>query len=275
MKPGVYDIEHEKYLKMNGLSKSGLSNFSKSPEEYQYKRMHPVEQTKAMRNGTIIHTATLEPSRYREEYAVAPSVDRRTKVGKAKLQAFVEMNPGKEIIAQEEHDLAVNISAAVHNSKKAHEKLSNARIESSVFWNDPDYDFLCKARPDALDESTGTIIDLKTTNDATYNKARNTIMNLKYHWQAAFYLRGMRILEPGKYTNFMFVFVETTPPYYINNIVLSPDFITMAEIEISTLLGDYARCLESDIWPGPPDEITEMEPPEYYRRKFENNELPF
>jgi hypothetical protein len=266
-------MEFDRYLKMVGMSKSGFTNFAKSAENYQHKLQNPIPQNKAMRNGTIIHTATLEPARYREEYAVAPKVDKRTKAGKAKWQAFVDLNPGKEVITQEEHDLAMGISNAVNRSQKARKLLREARVEVSVFWDDPEYGFACKARPDALNEASGVIIDLKTTNDAVrFNK---TILNFKYHWQAAFYLRGMNAVQPGAYTDFIIIAVETTPPYYTNILKLSQDYITIAEIEMSTLFGDYARCLENDAWPGPPDEINEIEPPEYYRRKFESDNVPF
>ena len=256
MKPGIYDnISNKDYHRKIGLSKSGLVNFLKSPEYYQWRLQNPTDPTPAMKLGTHVHTRILEPTRHRETYIVAPAINKRTKAGKAEWAEFQAANEGKEIVTQDEMDIVNAMAESVGRSETASALLSGGTAEQSVFWNDPVHGFLCKCRPDYLNPKYEVIIDLKTTNDISPEAFSKSVANFKYHFQAVHYLAGCEAVMPGQYGAFIFVCVESKEPYPVAVYVLDQESLNLAEVEMEPLLSRYAQCVETDTWPGPPDEV--------------------
>ena len=102
MEPRVYGgIGNEEYHKGPGLSSSDLKLLARSPLHYKTAKAFHPEETNAMRLGTAVHCAILEPDRIDVEYVLAPEgIDRRTKAGKAQW-AELEAT-GKTILSCEE-----------------------------------------------------------------------------------------------------------------------------------------------------------------------------
>jgi len=273
MKTGIYEIEHEEYLKKHGLSCSGLKNFAKSPADYIYKLQNPKPPTPAMLLGTHIHMAVLEPARHRDQYVVAPNVDRRTKKGKSDWAYFVENNDGKTVVTQDEMDTVNGVLKSIKNNETAKQYLKG-EIEKSIAWTEYN-GVLCKARPDVLLEKQNLIVDLKTTQDASPGAFQRTVANYKYHWQAAFYLRGMQEVQPDSYHGFVFVVVETSPPYDVATYQIDPEDIAIAEAEFLPLIDDYMTCSTFDDWPGLPDQLGYISLPNWYRQKVMMDNTPF
>ena len=72
--PGVYaGLTNEAYHGGPGISKSGLDLINKTPATFRYVTDHPTEreETSAMRIGTAVHAAILEPEVFATEYCRA------------------------------------------------------------------------------------------------------------------------------------------------------------------------------------------------------------
>jgi hypothetical protein len=265
MKPGIYhDIPNEDYHAEHCLSKSGMVYFDRYPAYYKWMQNHPTEATKPMLDGTQFHTAALEPTRYRNEYVVAPKCDRRTKVGKALWTEFQAENAGKIVVSQKDWDMVAGMVAAIGANEEACDLLSNCLIEQSVFWNDPEHDFPCQCRPDAM--KPPYVIDLKSCQDATYGAFQRDLVKYKYHWQAAHYLNGLSQVSPAVYTEFIFIAVEKTPPYTCCVYPLDPVDVESTLMHLTDIYERFADCLETDIWPEPKQR--QMSLPNYEKVKI-------
>ena len=101
MNPNIYyNLSAENYHKADGISKSGLDQFRKSPAHYKHWLTAEREETPAMRIGTLTHMSVFQPEMYADRVVVAPIVDRRTKEGKSIWEQFKADNEGKDIITQ-------------------------------------------------------------------------------------------------------------------------------------------------------------------------------
>jgi hypothetical protein len=253
MKPGIYNnISNEDYHRKIGLSKSGLVNFAKSPEYYQWRLMNPTPSTPAMKLGTHAHTRILEPTRHREIYISAPEGLKKT--ARKKWAEFEKDHPGKNVVTFEELEMVNAMAESVAKSETASTLLSGGKAESSVFWNDH-HGNLCKCRPDYLNPKYEVIVDLKTTNDVSPEAFSKSVANFKYHFQAVHYLAGCNAVMPDQYGAFIFVCVENKPPHPVAIYVLDQEALNLAEVEMEPLLSSYAQCMESDTWEGLPDEV--------------------
>jgi len=269
--PGIYTISNDDYhrgIGKNALSKGGLVALEKSPAHLKAYRDNPPDPTLAMIFGSQFHYAVLEPELFDKRYVVAPSVDRRTKKGKAEWAEFqlslAENN--QEVITQENLDLIRQMRDTVFKSEVASGLLSAGVAEQSIFWNHPTWGFPCKCRPDFINEKYDVVVDLKSANEANPKAFARAAVNLKYHWQGYWYLAGIKQILHDRYKDFIFIVVEKAPPYAVQIYILQREHISLAREQIKPLLSRYAECFASDNWPGPPDRIQTLELPTWYVR---------
>ena len=91
----------------------------------------PKPPTTALKLGSMLHKAVLEPNEFNSFYQVIEN--KRTKEGKAKILELEEK--GIEAISFEEKILCNDICDAVANHPIASELFSNGAPEQSFFWD--------------------------------------------------------------------------------------------------------------------------------------------
>jgi len=262
-KPGIYELSNEEYHDQEALNKSGLVELAKSPAHfYEWYNAPNGEPTNAMQIGTALHTAILEPAKYDQSIIIAPQVDKRTKKGKEEWATFEEKAKNKIILTQEEAKTVEGMRDSVSKSATAYDYLMEGIPEQSVFFQDPVHKFLCKVR---LDFYTGLkeVVDLKSCVDAGYDAFSRAIANLKYHWQAWLYLKGITAVTGVEHTKFIFIAVEKAPPYGVAVYEATEAMLKKAQTQIAPLLEVYAQCLKTDVWPGYKDELQYIELPRW------------
>jgi hypothetical protein len=138
--------------------------------------------------------------------------------------------------------------------------------------DDTEYKTMLKVRPDAISRAHSVIIDLKTTADGSYSGFQKSIQNFYYHMSAAMYLEGVNQCKPllnelghFAYTKFVFICVESAPPYLTSVYELSPEYIDIGKALYRRALHDLRRGQEQE-WPGYPDEVRIIEPPPWGNR---------
>lgn len=268
IKPGVYpDISNHDYHTGPGISNSGLNLLRKSPRHYWAAYLDPdreaKEETPALRLGSAIHSAVLEPHKFADEFCCAPDVDRRTKEGKEIYAAFIAESGDKTVLSAKEY---LNVQRVVESvlRHKVYKKIfdgSDGVAETSMYWEDRSVGVLCRIRPDWM--GAGVLLDVKTTEDASPDSFMRSIFTYGYHRQAAFYLDGCKAngIDPGA---FMFMALEKSAPYAIAFYYAEPEMIEQGRKEYKKLLRIYADCLESGNWPGYPEKIVPINLPEWY-----------
>ena len=87
------------------LSKSRLDLINKAPILYKRKYIDGINEqveTSALVLGKALHCRVFEPAEFGKRYAIAPSVDKRTKEGKELYADFVQQSEGLTVLTREQ-----------------------------------------------------------------------------------------------------------------------------------------------------------------------------
>lgn len=277
MEPGVYSgITNDAYHSGVGISKSGLDLIGRSPLHYWSKYLdpqrEPQEPTPAMLLGTAIHSAVLEPDSFANDYIVFPKIDRRTKEGKAYYDELVAQAAGRTIIGAEDYQTCSAIQENVRRHPAAQVLLSDGEPELSVYWRDEQTGVLCKCRPDWMNYKANTIIDVKSTDDASPSGFQKSIVKWGYHVQAAWYLDGLKAATGHAPKAFIFAAFEKTRPYATAFYYADDDMIEMGRQLYRERLDVFAACLKSNSWPGYPQQLSPISLPGWVMKAANDNE---
>lgn len=265
-------ITNEAYHAGPGISKSGLDLVARSPQHYWHSYLNPNREprteTAAMKMGTAIHTAILEPADFHDRYRIMQDViDRRTKAGKEMYQAYVleAEAVGATLISAADAVIALDVAASCRNHPLAARLLSEGKAEQSVFWTDPETGVLCKCRPDWLMDPTPNhaILDVKSTADASPEAFMRSAYTYRYHVQAAWYLDGVEAATGMKPDSFIFLAIEKDAPYAPAFYFADEDMIAAGRAEYRRALRTYADCLSADLWPGYQQKLVPLSLPKW------------
>lgn len=252
--PGLHrGVSFDEYGQWPAANHSMLEQFRRSAAHARQWMLTGGKETPALRNGWAVHVAALEPDRFASDFTVAPKVDRRTKDGKQAWADFEESPAGKLLrLSDEEMHLCLNIRETLYAHPTAAEILSSKGTnEASLYWHDPETGLDCKARFDRLCVYAGwsCVVDLKTTKDASRRTFEYSIHRYGYHRQAAMYLEGANVVAPRD-RKFIWIAVETEPPYCVAVYEADPDCITLGRDDYRKHLRTYAECMATGRWPG-------------------------
>ena len=297
--PGWYrELTNEEYHGSFGTSSSTIKKLiEKTPAHLHYDMHHPKESTESMAMGTLVHTLVLEPEKFEQEYMVCPSdlkaptarqleaknPSDKTLVQIAEWEAWQKQAEGKQIISQAQFDQANQMAQSVLSHPTASALLQDKIVESSIYWwyrptdgdDDRKYKELLKVRPDVIDTTHGVIADLKTTTDASYDGFVKSIQKYYYHLSAAMYLDGVNqckeLLDATgffAYTKFLFICVESVPPYLCAVYELSKDYVEVGQLLYRRSLIKLHESRADEEPRGFPRELRVIEPPSWAKRLY-------
>lgn len=259
-------LSNAAYHELDAVGKSDLDKIAQSPLHWKYAFR---EETPAMRIGSAVHCAALEPERFSAEYAVAPECDKRTKAGKERFAEFEAANAGRTVLSLEDGLLCVNAQQAIQSHPMARSLLSTGQPEVSALWEDEEFGVHCRARYDWL-TSEGVLIDLKTTQDASPAAFSMSCAKFRYHVQAAWYLDSYLAATGDLPMSFIFIAVEKAPPYAVAVYELDAEAIEFGRQLARRDLARYATARELDVWPGYADTVQSLSLPAWaYRNQSE------
>ena len=226
------DMSNSEYHAHPAISSSAVKTVAKSTIAHWLGQER--KETPAMALGSAVHSLALEP--HKKEVVRGPE----TRRGNAWKDACAEaktFNPDAIVLPEAEFDKAQAIANAARSNPFMAEYLADeqSKIEMSVILTDPDCDMELRTRPD-LYHPDGTIIDLKTTIDASPNGFSKQSLNLAYHIQAFHYCRVLE-LEGLRVNRFVFVAVETSAPYATCTHVVSTGLMQLGGL-------DWERAME-------------------------------
>jgi hypothetical protein len=249
-------ISNTDYHADPAVSASHLHAVAKSPYHYwsrylDTKRIAP-EPTAAMRLGLLVHCAVLEPDELLQRYSVAP--DRRTKEGKAAVARMAA--EGIEAVSETDMALALSMAASVRVHPAAAALLAHGKAEQSFWWDDTDTGLRCKCRPDWY--SGSTVVDLKTTTDASPAGFARSVATFRYHVQASHYLAGLHGAE-----RFVFIAVEKTAPYAVAVYELDAAAMAAGDELRQRDMRIIADCQATTEWPGYGDDCQALSLPSW------------
>jgi exodeoxyribonuclease VIII len=246
--PQIHD--RKEYRAFPALNQSAAKHLLVSASHYQAYINTPSEETKALRFGTFVHSAVLEPHTLNDLYATAPDVDRRTKDGKEQWAAFATANAGKTILDAEESAMGHLVASSARHALKTHGVEFD---ETEVMYH---VDYCGVPLKAAIDGVAGDYLwDIKTTDDASAAGMLKAIRNYRYNLQAYWYRLVYELATGKRCLGFRFLFIEKEPPFAWSICEVGPDLMSYAVSDFERAVTLYKSCTESGVWPSYTQEI--------------------
>ena len=204
-----------------------LKRISKSGQQYLQAVNVPTVATTPMLIGTAAHFLVLGP---RTGAKPLLKFDGPRRQGKA-WDAFEATNDGADILTAPEWEKAERIAESVLSDPVALARLTGARFETPLAWEEAGVKFSTSGtdiitREDALG-------DLKSTNTVEPEAWERQAFRMGYPQQVAFYRRGARANGITCKGGLFLLGVETSPPYEVVDLDLTERLIDLAERSIS------------------------------------------
>jgi hypothetical protein len=264
MKIGVHrSMSYDTYAALPAVRSSHLKGFARSAAHAREQILNDTE-TAAKVLGQALHVALLEPEVFAKTYVAAPKLDKRTVAGKREWADFQADNAGKLALTKAEMDECLALADAAHGHPIAAGLISEAKAlrEVTLVWQDDGTKLFCKARLDLLTyhEGVSTILDVKTTRDASPLRFAADAARFGYHIQAAWYLRGADALSPVPRRYFLLA-LEKEAPHALMLHELDEAFLAEGRAQCEKALVAYKHATESNVWPGYPTRINTLRAP--------------
>ena len=256
-------IENHAYHDSSELSRStAWTLITTCPAKVRHEMTQPKESSPALTIGSAFHTATLEPGKFDDEFAVKPSeIDGqgpRTKHYRESFEVMQNNEPNKSWLAPSEYDLVMDMAGAALDNPMLKSYLSerDAIIEGTGFFEMEGAK--CKVRPDLYVPRSGVVFDLKSTQDASEKGFAKSVRQFGYAFQACWYVQALRLLGE-KPRQFIFLAVEKSAPHLTAAYTLAASDLDrqMANMERACKL--WATCESSGVWPGYSDEVSTLD----------------
>ena len=235
----------------------------KSPRTFfeQYKTgAVRTDPTPAMKLGQLIHTAILEPKKFREDFVIQPDFGpMQSKTNREKRDAWRREVDGKLIVEPQQLEQIVGIVERVMEHERAREMLTGGKSEGWAYaWNER-FDRYLLGRPDFV-TNDGITVEVKTTSKGVdLNSFRREAFNHDYHGQLALNcmvvgeIFGMKPNRRGAW-----IVISSVEPYDVAVYTASENVIMAGEAKVERALTDIQRHLDKDpelrdkrLWLGP------------------------
>jgi hypothetical protein len=276
--PGLHRgiSEADYHARVPGMaSTSILRHVRRSPAHYRAWLLGELqeEQSEALDLGRAVHCAALEPERFAIAYAVRPTLDRRTKDGKAEYAAWQAEHPGAVAISESDATTIGGVVRSLHAHPVAAALLEDGESEVTIRWTDPATGIECRARADRLSLGGRVCADLKSTTDARARKWSKSAADFHYFRQAAFYIDGLAaagepLEEDEDGPRYLFIAAEKAPPYAVSVFRLDPAALALGRRTIGEDLATLARSIERDEWPAYGEGIEILSLPSWTEREW-------
>lgn len=269
----IKEESNKEYHGSGAISRSSLAWLKRTPAYYKWKKENPeLVVSPDLVFGAAFHKWVLEQDTFGEEFIVMPNFDKRTKKGKDAYAYFLEVSQGRFVITQDEFDTILAMEKSLMDNELASALLEKGDKEKSIYWQDKLTKIECKCRPDVLRriKNRAIIVDLKSCRNADTNSVVKDFFKFSYDLQSGMYREGVSVAYEIKKSNidFIFLFVEKTPPHLVNIVQVSEDVLQHGENLMREYLGTLKECEETNNWYGYNgflNEPTELNLPNYLK----------
>jgi exodeoxyribonuclease VIII len=245
-------LAFENYLARDAVSKTQLWTLhTRSPAHARVEK----EQSNAMAMGVAVHCAVLEPDCFRERFVRGPD-DRRGNKWKEAIEEH-----GARLLTAGDYDDALAIRDALMHEPVIRQITGAAETlrEASAFASCPETGLAVRCRPDAWQMQLGLMADLKTTTDARPEQFARRVEQFGYHAQEAHYTDTWTAAGGGDISAFVFIAVETKPPYAYALYELEPSAVVEGRLRLQQAKATWAECARTGVWPGYAREIQPLD----------------
>ena len=263
-KPLVMSNE-EYHAKTKYESSSTVRKVLTSPKKYLYDKTAESVPTKAMEEGTAVHTYFLENELFKNRYCFKPKAfNGRTKEGKQWIEEHGHLN----ILPAEWEENLIHMNHSFLDSPAKIIYDIKGLTELSYFSEDLG-GIKAKCRPDWISSDGHTVVDLKTTHDASPKGFQKSIANFGYHIQSSFYMRVLQNLDVPV-EEFIFIAIEKTAPFCVGVYRADTEMLEEGNKKVDEAINQILWCKENDSYPDyTPNEIETISLPPWMTKKSE------
>lgn len=257
---------HPEYV----MSRGELVEFARCPHRWKA-GYRDSESSDSQKWGSLIDTLLLDPVRFSDKYAIAPTTYMAEGKKKGDLQVekvwnwnatackeWREAQGGKAIIKADEKAAGDEAIKMLQTDPMIAELIFCSEKQVMVIgeWEDA---------PTGLHIPLRALIDLVPSKD--YSAYALSLSDLKtcclaeprawkvavfkhdYHTQAALYLDLYNVATGESRTEFRHIVQESFPPYETGKRILSVEFIDLGRDKYAKALSLYCQCVKSNHWP--------------------------
>jgi hypothetical protein len=276
-KPGCFDIAADVYhsdpCPQPSLSASiAVTLLDQSPRHAW--TAHPrlndaskAEEKGAFDLGAAAHALILEG---KDRVQVIDAADWRTKAAKeARANAYAN---GKHPLLPHQRDVVVamaeNCFQQLDLTEDCISALRGGAAEQTWIWRSGKTWIRC--RPDwYIKDGPHVVYDYKTTGGSAHPDTwSKRLYDFGSDLRAALYLEGAREILGWDDAVYRFVVQEDKAPFALSVIQLSPQAIDLGLRRWEKSLAIWAACVESDSWPGYPQQIAFIDAPPWEETKW-------
>lgn len=289
---GYGDVPQEIREKYLVTSPSAIIEFRKSPKAYHWKYiLGNREESDAMRQGTLIHKAILEPNVFKNEYCKISTElqsyqnkdlqemcrENGLKVGGTKAdltERIRELNPdfwtledemekqiglGKKVLPENTWTMIDAIQANLQERNISKYVIDNGEKEIKG-WFMHETGVVISFRADAMfkniKEGQGCVMDLKTSPKIDTNHVRRWHCAEGRHIQIAAYVDAFSKIEKRPFENYSyFLFVRSIAPYDVAEYLVDSAMLDAGRSEITYYIKEMQKCIKDNKWPGEQKDI--------------------
>ncbi|MDD2657781.1 MAG: PD-(D/E)XK nuclease-like domain-containing protein [Candidatus Pacebacteria bacterium] len=280
MIPGAYKLSFEDYLADPcpdpSLSRSSIVDLLDCPARawFNHPRLNPQppeeENETKFDIGKAAHDLLLEGGD--SIFLVEGFDDWRKK--EAQQARDAARGIGKTPLLEKQYETACQMAAvaAVAIRECTELGITNLRAEGdpelTYIWQEKN-GIWCRCRPDWISKDRRLCLDVKTTGKrANPESLSRHISDMGYEIQSAFYLRGIKSIDREE-PNFVFLFIEDSPPYMCSFMGLSLEFSDMGDQKVNRAIRLWRECLSSGKWPSYPNRICYADAPPWSLASWE------
>lgn len=254
---GIYEgLQFDQYISVDAISSHDVLPLLKSPAHFLANRENERVQSPAMLLGSIVDCLLFEPVEFESRYQVLPEMYVNSKkqwVEWSNYSKHCKMvvenikKSGKTPISEQLLDTANRIVSNITEHNAARELLKDVKTQVSIFWEDSETGVKMKGRPDAIMQSGEkiSIVDLKTTADASLQTFSRTMLKFGYHIQGAVYSDGLCALNGGVQLPVQIIAAETVAPYGVAVYEIGEKSLAIGRMQYREALKRYKSAREN------------------------------
>lgn len=225
--------------------------------------------TQPMLDGTAIHSVVLGAGANLVPDAYLTASGKPSTKAEAKQWRTEQEKAGNMVMSPALLIKAREMAAVIHEHETISDLFSGGDPEVSVFSFDDTYQIWLRGRIDYLRDRK-TVIDYKTTIDASPDGFNRLARNRGYRIQAAHYLRIAKSLDLiDSDARFIFVAQEKEPPYLAAAYQLSEEELLDGARKTELAAAAWYNGTQNNKWPGYPTGITTLETPPWAKQTSE------
>ena len=276
--PGVYDIDIDDYHSQRccpgpSVSSSGLRVILRDCPAlfYAFSDLNPARFEKkvstAFAFGKAAHALVLGEPEFNSKFILSPFDNFMTKEARAWRD-----DQKREIVRKEDMEIILQMVAAQRRSAECMRAFTEGVAEKSILWQDRVTGIWLKSRPDWLPikpEKRFTT-EYKTADSIKPRKLNSAVFDYGYEMQAALTRDAIATVIGANPLGIAHVVQEKSAPFLVDCRLFTPEQIDFGRMEYRKALRIFAKCLETDVWPGYTSEASYFETPFWVSKAMEN-----